>query len=70
LRQAFDLKVDPQIPLSTSTDAAPQFVTFPVPIQVHGQWTKPKIYPDMPGILEDPAAAYAALKKLGLGTSD
>lgn len=70
LRQALDLKVDPQIPLSTSTEAAPQFATFPVPIQVKGPWTAPRIYPDMPGILEDPAAGYAALKKLGLGASD
>ncbi|WP_119270118.1 AsmA family protein [Taklimakanibacter deserti] len=70
LRQAIDLKVDPQLVVSGTDATAPQFATFPVAIQVKGPWGAPRIYPDMPGILEDPAAAYAALKKLGLGTSD
>jgi AsmA protein len=70
LRQALDLKVDPQIAAPGSTAAAPQFATFPVAIQVKGPWNAPRIYPDMPGILEDPASAYAALKKLGLGSAD
>lgn len=70
LRKALDLKVDPRIPLAASTTVAPQFANFPVAILVKGPWTKPRIYPDMPGILEDPAGAYAALKKLGLGSSD
>jgi AsmA protein len=70
LRQAIDLKVDPRLLAATSTATAPQFATFPVAVQVKGPWVGPRIYPDMPGILEDPAAAYAALKKLGLGTSD
>jgi AsmA protein len=70
LRQAIDLKVDPRLLDATSTATAPQFATFPVAVQVKGPWVGPRIYPDMPGILEDPAAAYAALKKLGLGTSD
>jgi AsmA protein len=66
LRQAIDLKIDPQLTVAGAAATA----TFPVAIQVKGPWIGPKIYPDMPGILEDPAAAYAALKKLGLGTSD
>jgi AsmA protein len=70
LRQAIDLKVDPQLPAPGSTAAAPQFSTFPVAIKVIGPWLSPRIYPDMPGILEDPASGYAALKKLGLGSSD
>ena len=70
LRQAIDLKVDPQMTLTTPEATAPQFATFPVAIQVKGPWRAPQIYPDMPGILEDPAGAYAALKKLGLGSSD
>ena len=70
LRQALDLKIDPQLAVAQSTGTAPQFATFPVAIQVKGPWTRPRIYPDMPGILEDPASAYAALKKLGLGSSD
>lgn len=72
LRQALDLKVDPQLAVSAATSAtAPApLATFPVAIQVKGPWMAPRIYPDMPGILEDPAGAYAALKKLGLGAPD
>ncbi len=72
LRQALDLKVDPQLAVSAATSAtAPApLATFPVAIQVKGSWLAPRIYPDMPGILEDPAGAYAALKKLGLGAPD
>jgi AsmA protein len=70
LRQAIDLKVDPQLPIAATDAAAPQLAKFPVAIQVKGPWAAPRIYPDMPGILEDPASAFAALKKLGLGASD
>lgn len=72
LRQALDLKVDPQLAVSAATSAtAPApLATFPVAIQVKGPWLAPRIYPDMPGILEDPASGYAALKKLGLGAPD
>lgn len=72
LRQAVDFKVDPQLALAPTeaTPSQPQVATFPVAIQVKGHWGAPQIYPDMPGILEDPAAAYAALRKLGLGSSD
>jgi AsmA protein len=65
LRQAIDLKVDPQFSSAAADTAAPPPVKFPVAIQVKGPWTAPRIYPDMPGILEDPASAFAALKKLG-----
>jgi AsmA protein len=72
LRQAVDFKVDPQLalPPSGATTSEPKVATFPVAIQVKGHWGAPQIYPDMPGILEDPAGAYAALRKLGLGSSD
>lgn len=72
LRQALDLKVDPQLAVSapTSQTAPAPLTAFPVAIQVKGPWTAPRIYPDMPGILEDPASGYAALKKLGLGAPD
>ena len=72
LRQALDLKVDPQLAVAgaASATAPAPLVAFPVAVQVKGPWTAPRIYPDMPGILEDPASGYAALKKLGLGPPD
>jgi AsmA protein len=38
-----------------------------VPVAITGAWTKPSIYPDIAGILENPQAAYERLSKLGGG---
>ncbi|HUB63830.1 MAG TPA: AsmA family protein [Methylocella sp.] len=38
-----------------------------VPVIVQGNWTEPHIYPDIGGILDDPADAYAKLRALGKG---
>ncbi|WP_439923862.1 AsmA family protein [Nitrobacter sp. JJSN] len=38
-----------------------------IPVVVQGTWTEPHIYPDVAGILDDPAAAYARLRELGQG---
>jgi AsmA protein len=40
---------------------------FPVPIAVTGPWDRPFFYPDIPGILENPVAAYKQRNKLGGG---
>jgi AsmA protein len=42
-------------------------VGFGVPVMVDGKWGSPRIYPDMAGILENPDAAYAKLRDLGVG---
>jgi AsmA protein len=38
-----------------------------VPIMIAGPWVRPSIYPDIAGILQDPAAAYEQLNRLGGG---
>ncbi len=38
-----------------------------VPVMVQGTWGQPKIYPEFAGILDNPDAAFAKLKELGLG---
>lgn len=58
LRHAVDLKAE-----AIGADGKP---AFPVPLIFQGPWSAPRLYPDMPGILEDPAAAYKALSKLKL----
>jgi AsmA protein len=68
-RQALDLASDPRIAEKKGAAAATKFATLPVPIIVKGPWIGPRIYPDMPGILDDPGSAFRALKKLGLGTA-
>lgn len=40
---------------------------FGVPIVIEGSWDNPKIYPDIAGILQNPAAAYEQLRGLGGG---
>lgn len=44
-----------------------EFQGFGVPIVIEGSWDKPKIYPDIAGILQNPAAAYEQLRGLGGG---
>ncbi|QLL66279.1 AsmA family protein [Sinorhizobium mexicanum] len=39
-----------------------------VPVVVEGSFANPRIYPDLSGLLKDPGAALAALKKIGLPT--
>jgi AsmA protein len=56
LRRAIDFKARPAL-----DGAAP-----PVAVVVSGPWAAPSIYPDMPGILENPESAYRALKMLML----
>lgn len=36
-----------------------------VPIVISGSWDKPRIYPDIAGILENPQAAYQQLQSMG-----
>jgi AsmA protein len=38
-----------------------------VPVMIAGPWARPSIYPDIKGILQDPAAAYQQLNRLGGG---
>ena len=37
---------------------------LPAKLAVKGPWARPRIYPDIGGILEKPEDAFAALKKL------
>ena len=66
LRRSLDFKLEPKIVASLEGQGGEGDLTgFPVPIIVKGSWAKPKIYPDVAGILNDPQAAYQTLKKLG-----
>jgi AsmA protein len=65
LRRALDLKADPR--LSTGKDGG--MAGLPVAVVVSGPWARPRIHPDMAGILGDPDAAYAKLRALGLPQS-
>ena len=61
LRRALDFKFDPELITGGS-----ETTKLPVQVAVRGPWNAPKIYPDVEGILDDPEAAYDALRSLGL----
>ena len=62
LRRSLDLRADPR--LFTGTDG--QTVGLPVPVVVSGPWQRPLIHPDLKDIRTNPAAAFEALKTMGL----
>ena len=53
LRRALDIKAD-----FTPPEAAP----LPVPVIIQGKWTAPRIYPDIPDILNNPQGGFARLR--------
>jgi len=64
-------KLDPELILShEARDGSENAIGLGVPVIVQGTWTEPRIYPDIAGVLEDPAAAYAKLRALGKGLFD
>jgi AsmA protein len=61
-------RVEPKLVMTTEGqggNADP--VGLGIPVVVQGSWSEPRIYPDVAGILDDPAAAYAKLRELGQG---
>lgn len=56
LRRAMDIK---------ATATAGDTPLLPVPIVVKGKWDGPRIYPDVPQILENPEGGFARLKDPG-----
>ena len=61
LRRTLDFKFDPKL-----VTGGNETTRLPVQVAVRGPWNAPKIYPDVEGILDDPEAAYDALRGLGL----
>jgi AsmA protein len=61
LRRALYFKFKPL--LTIGDGAAAQ---LPVDIVVEGPWNKPRIYPDVDGVLQNPKAAYDVLRDLGV----
>ena len=61
-----DLRVEPKLVLTTQGQGGP---TDPaglgVPVVIRGAWAAPQIYPEVAGLLENPAAAFAKLKAMG-----
>lgn len=59
LKRELDFKVEPRLTAEANGD-----FNLVVPVNVVGPWGKPTIYPDIAGILENPAGGYQRLKAL------
>lgn len=65
--QRLSLRLDPRIALERRRGEGIELVGFGAPIRVEGPWTRPRLYPDVAGILQDPVGAYERLRSLGSG---
>jgi AsmA protein len=66
--KALKFRVDPQLVASLEGQGGKSDLQgLGVPIMIAGPWARPSIYPDIEGILQDPAAAYEQLNRLGGG---
>ena len=67
--QTLKFRVDPQLVASLEGQGGKTDLQgLGVPIMIAGPWATPSIYPDIEGILNDPAAAYEQLNRLGGGS--
>lgn len=61
-------RVDPKIVASLDGQGSTQDLEgFAVPIRIEGSWNRPRIYPEIDGILQNPQQALDQLRKLGSG---
>ena len=66
--QALKLRVDPHLVATLEGQGGKSDLQgLGVPVMIAGPWARPSIYPDIEGILKDPAAAYQQLNRLGGG---
>jgi AsmA protein len=61
-------RVEPKLVMTTEGQgSAANPVGLGIPVAIEGPWAEPRIYPDVAGMLDNPAAAYARLKEMGKG---
>jgi AsmA protein len=61
-------RVEPKLVMTTEGQGrAGDPVGLGIPVMIDGPWAEPRIYPDIQGILDNPDAAYAKLKEMGMG---
>jgi AsmA protein len=71
--KTLDLRVDPRLAVgqqgtgNSGTGSSGSGNGLGVPVVIQGNWSAPRIYPDVAGILNDPAAAFDRLKEAGKG---
>lgn len=66
--QSIDYRVKPKLVASLEGQGgALDLSGLDIPVIIKGPWSNPQIYPDIEGILQNPEAAYKALKDVGGG---
>lgn len=61
-------RVEPKLVMTTEGQGrSSEPVGFGIPVMIQGNWSQPRIYPDMAGVLDNPDAAYAKLREMGKG---
>jgi AsmA protein len=66
--KTLQLKVDPRLIVGRQdTNGSGAGTGLGVPVVIQGNWSEPRIYPDVGGILSDPAGAFDRLKAAGKG---
>ncbi|RXT39402.1 AsmA family protein [Bradyrhizobium betae] len=61
-------RVEPKLVMTTEGQGRTnEPVGFGIPVMITGNWSQPRIYPDMAGMLDNPDAAYAKLREMGKG---
>ncbi len=66
--KALALRVEPRLVMTLEGQGGKTDpVGLGVPVMIAGPWAAPRIYPDVAGILDNPAAAYGRLRELGQG---
>ncbi|WP_334175810.1 AsmA family protein [Pseudoxanthobacter sp.] len=63
--RTIDYRLDPKVLASLAGGSGADMAGFNVPVIMEGPWSSPRIYPEVTGILRDPAAALRQLKVLG-----
>jgi AsmA protein len=66
--KVLNIRVNPQVVASLEGQGGKtDLAGLGVPVMIAGPWAKPRIYPDIEGILQNPQAAYEQLNKLSGG---
>jgi AsmA protein len=66
--KTLDLRVDPRLAVGQQgAGSSGSGNGLGVPVVIQGNWSAPRIYPDVAGIFNDPASAFDSLKQAGKG---
>lgn len=69
--QTLKFRVDPQLVASLEGQGGKKDVSgLGVPVMISGPWSRPKFYPDIKGILQNPAQAYQRYKEFTKGAKN